>query len=139
MAKPRALAKRPRRAMWTPLLLVPLAAACIGDIGGGGTGASSTNPNQIECVKGESDAIAVPLQRINDTQFAEVVKELFGPTVTLEAPFPKPLSGYPYSTYSGANPMGDGQVQSVMEAAEAVAMQVADLVPACNGDELGCA
>lgn len=75
--------------------------------------------------------LAVPLQRLNDTQYNSIVAELFGPQVTVTTAFPPPISGYLYSTYSGANPMGEAQTQAAMEAAEAVAMQVADIVPAC--------
>ena len=81
----------------------------------------------------------MPLQRINDTQYGDIIAELFGPTVMVQSAFPAPLSGYPYTTYSGANPMGEEQVKAAFDAAESVAMQVADLVPACASGETACA
>jgi hypothetical protein len=59
--------------------------------------------------------------------------------VTVQSPFPVPLTGYPYTTYSAANPMGEEQVQAAFDAAESVAMQVVDLVPACSSNEAACA
>ncbi|MBC8131354.1 MAG: DUF1588 domain-containing protein [Deltaproteobacteria bacterium] len=75
--------------------------------------------------------LAVPMQRINDAQYKSIIADLFDSKVTVQTAFPPPISGYLYTTYSAANPMGEGQSQAVLEAAEAVALQVADIVPAC--------
>jgi hypothetical protein len=85
--------------------------------------------------------LAVPLQRLNDLQYSSIVAQLFGGRVMVTTVFPPPLTGYLYSTYSGANPMGEAQTQAALEAAEAVAMQVADIVPGCStvSAETSCA
>ena len=85
--------------------------------------------------------LAVPLQRINDTQYNAIVADLFSSKVTVQTAFPAPIIGYLYSTYSGANPMGEAQTQAVLDAAEAVASQVADIIPACSSvsAETSCA
>jgi Protein of unknown function (DUF1588)/Protein of unknown function (DUF1592)/Protein of unknown function (DUF1595)/Protein of unknown function (DUF1585)/Protein of unknown function (DUF1587) len=99
-------------------------------------------PTLTACVNASAGApFPVPLQRLNTAQYQSIVSELFGPTITMQNAFPAPLTGYPYTTYSGANPMGEGQTQAVLEAAESVAMQVADIVPACTSvaAETSCA
>ena len=138
-----------------PLLVAALqVAGCSGEIGatsaeekvggggptGGGPGLpTGGGPSGAACANPGSGPYAVPLQRINDTQYGDIIAELFGPTVMVESTFPPPLSGYPYTTYSGANPMGEEQVKAAFDAAESVAMQVADLVPACASGETACA
>ncbi|MEO8212950.1 MAG: DUF1592 domain-containing protein [Myxococcales bacterium] len=103
------------------------------------------NPNTQFAVNCPSNTpvppLAVPLQRLNDLQYSNIVGQLFGGQVTVKAAFPPPLTGYLYSTYSGANPMGEAQTQAALEAAEAVAIQVADIVPACSmvSAETSCA
>jgi len=79
------------------------------------------------------------MYRINREQFARAVRDLFGDAVTVDATYPAPLQGYLFSTYTEANPTATAQVRPIMEAAEGVAMQVVDLVPACEGDESTCA
>jgi Protein of unknown function (DUF1592)/Protein of unknown function (DUF1588)/Protein of unknown function (DUF1595)/Protein of unknown function (DUF1585)/Protein of unknown function (DUF1587) len=101
----------------------------------GTSGASGTGDPNVLLSCGSvptGSPLAVPLQRINDTQYNSIITELFGSTVAAQTAFPAPLSGYLYSTYSGANPMGEEQVQAALDAAESVAMQVADIVPACS-------
>jgi hypothetical protein len=102
---------------------------------------SSTDPAAVAaaCAKTGSGPYSVPLQRLNDSQYGAIIADLFGPSVVVQSPFPAPLSGYPYTTYSAANPMGEEQVQGALDAAESVAMQVADVVPACASDETSCA
>ncbi len=139
--------------------LVPLLAAalqmagCSGEIGGtsisaqvgagGPTGGPGTKtgdvPSAAQCATMGSGPFAVPLQRINNKQYGDIITELFGPTVVVQNSFPAPLTGYPYTTYSAANPMGEEQVKAAFDAAESVAMQVADLVPACTSNETTCA
>ncbi|MCA9619066.1 MAG: DUF1592 domain-containing protein, partial [Myxococcales bacterium] len=84
-------------------------------------------------------ALSVPMQRINLAQFQEVATELFGPGLVFSGTYPAPLQGSPFSTYAAANPLADAEVGEVMEATEAVAMQVVDRLPACSGDERACA
>ena len=126
-------------------------AGCSGEIGGssgsGRTGAggplggpgSTTGGGPTGAACAGSGPFAVPLQRINGAQYGDMIAELFGPTVVVQNSFPAPLSGYPYTTYSAANPMGEEQVAAAFDAAESVAMQVADLVPACPSNETTCA
>lgn len=108
-----------------------------GDPGGGGM---TPSPTLADC-SGIPNGVpaAVPLQRLNRAQYAQVVNELFGTAAATAAGFPPSLAGYPFATYSSANPMGESQVQAALDAAEAVAMQVADQVPACSGNETNCA
>jgi hypothetical protein len=140
------------------------AAGCQGRIGGGGgsatamggSGGSGGNagppaasdagtsddgnaPPASACTTGDMLPIAVPLQRINDTQWNAIIAQLFGDKIASTAPFPPPSTAYPYRTYSAANPTGEGEAQAILEAAEAVAMQVVDTVPPCTGDETQCA
>jgi hypothetical protein len=91
------------------------------------------------CTSGASLPIAVPLQRFNDAQFNSVVRQLFGSTIVATMPFPPPSTSYPYTTYSAANPTGEGEAEAILAAAESVAMQVVDTVPACASDETTCA
>src|SRR5262245_42348231 len=118
-----------------------LAAGCTGSFGstgGGGGGGGPPPASESECVA-EAGRTAVPLQRLNAAQFAQVVRELWDGQVDVPPDFPAALTGYPYTTYGAANPMGEGEAEAVLGAAEAVALQVADLVPRCSGDETTCA
>jgi Protein of unknown function (DUF1592)/Protein of unknown function (DUF1588)/Protein of unknown function (DUF1595)/Protein of unknown function (DUF1585)/Protein of unknown function (DUF1587) len=139
--------------LWSLLVVALQVAGCSGEIGGtsiggrvgggGPTGGPSSmtgnGPAGAACANAGSGPFAVPLQRINDAQYADIIAELFGPTVNVQNSFPASLSGYPYTTYSAANPMGEEQVKAAFDAAESVAMQVADLVPACSSNETSCA
>lgn len=125
-----------RRWLVAPALAAALAAGCTGDIGDDRDDGPPIDP---DAVCSEAAALEVPLQRINADQFREVVKELFGDAVVVDDGFPVPVKGYAYSTFSAANPVADAQVKPIMETVEAIAMQVADIVPACSGDEVACA
>jgi hypothetical protein len=128
-------------------------AGCSGEIGGtsasgktGGPGPSGgpgtttgAGPGGAACANAPTGPYAVPLQRIDDTQYSAIIAELFGSSVVVQNPFPSPLTGYPYTTYSAANPMGEEQVKAAFDAAESVAIQVADMVPACTANETSCA
>lgn len=83
--------------------------------------------------------LVVPMQRITSTQWRELVDELFGPGLVYDNGFPIPLKGYAYSTYSDANVVGGAEAKAIMETAESVAIAAVDRVPACAGDETGCA
>jgi hypothetical protein len=126
------------RAVWPGALalLAGAALACTGDIG---DDQDEGPPGGPEAICAADAALTVPLQRINADQFQEVVTELFGEGVALGASFPVPVKGYAYSTYSAANPVADAQVKPILETVEAIAMQVADQIPACTGDETACA
>ncbi|HVX93414.1 MAG TPA: DUF1592 domain-containing protein [Polyangia bacterium] len=111
---------------------------------GGATssGAGGSTPSNTVCANGDAMPITVPIQRINDTQWNTVVGQLFGASVAnaaSAAAFPAPSTSYLYTTYSAGNPTGEGESQAILEAAEAVALQVVDTVPACSGDETACA
>jgi hypothetical protein len=114
-----------------------LLAGCKGDIGGEDPGKVPETDPEAACTPDAS--LEVPLQRINVTQFRRVIAELFGDDLVYDDAFPVPLQGYAYSTFSAANPVADAQVKPIMETAEAIAMQVADRIPACSGDETACA
>jgi hypothetical protein len=117
------------------LLVAASAAACTGDIGDG----KDAPPIDPEAVCSAEAALEVPLQRINAAQFRQVVTDLFGDGLVFDDGFPVPVKGYAYSTYAAANPVADAQVKPIMETVEALAMQIADRVPACSGDETACA
>lgn len=126
---------RVSRVAWTLFL-----AGCAGKIGSGAPDDGVDDPNldpQAECA--DAATLGVPMQRINQAQFRQVVRELFGDDLVYEDTFPPPLLGFPFSTFSAANPVAGAQVKPIMEVAEAIAMQVADRVPACAGDETACA
>jgi hypothetical protein len=112
--------------------------SCTGQIGPGVEDGDGPNPNPQDICSDEAPLL-VPMQRITAPQFEQVMTELFGEGLDFSAPFPAPLAGYAYSTYSAANPVADGQVKPIMEAVEAIAMQAVDRVPACSGDETACA
>jgi Protein of unknown function (DUF1588)/Protein of unknown function (DUF1592)/Protein of unknown function (DUF1595)/Protein of unknown function (DUF1585)/Protein of unknown function (DUF1587) len=115
-----------------------LAAACVGGIGGdAGEDAPGSIPQGESC--SPEAAFDVPMHRITRSQFAVLVTELFGESVQISADFPGALQGAGYSTYAAANPTAQSEVRPIMDAAEAVAMQVVDLVPACSADETACA
>jgi hypothetical protein len=115
------------------------ALGCVGSVGSGETDIDdpNKNPQNPECTA--DTALVVPMQRLNIAQFRQVVTELFGEGIVFDDAYPAPLSVEPYSTYSALNPIADAQVKPIMETVEAVAMQVADRVPACTGDEAVCA
>ena len=141
--------ENPCQGSWVGILVLALA-GCVGVVhppgsngGGSSTGGSSTDAGIIPgdangatvnlCLNTSAGSpFPVPLQRINAAQYGSIVSQLFGATIVVPSAFPAPLSGYPYTTFSGANPMGEGQSQGVLEAGEAVAIQVADLVPVCS-------
>ncbi len=110
-------------------------AACTGSIGDAPDGPGTDQ--QPLC--SESPVFDVAMYRINADQYARAVHDLFGDQVVVDATFPSPLQGYLFSTYTEANPTATAQVRPIMDAAESVAMQVVDLVPACDGDEAACA
>jgi len=114
-----------------------LMAACVGNIGGDADEDASSIPQAESC--SDEAAFDVPMHRITRWQFARVVADLFGDSVQVSADFPGPLQGSGYSTYASANPTAHSEVRPIMDAAEAVAMQVVDLVPACDADETACA
>jgi hypothetical protein len=118
------------------LTLVAGLSSCIGEIGSGVEGGPEPDP-QIMC--SDEAPLSVPMQRITASQFEQVMTELFGEGLDFGAAFPRPLATYAYSSFSAANPVADAQVKPIMEATEAIAMQVADRIPACNGDETACA
>ena len=120
------------------LTLAASLSACTGQIGPG-VGDGDGPENNPENICSEEAPLVVPLQRITAPQFEQVMTELFGSGLDFSVAFPAPLAGYGYSTDSGANPVADGQVKPIMEATEAIAMQVADRIPACSGDETACA
>jgi hypothetical protein len=93
----------------------------------------------MSCTNGDKLPIAVPTQRLNATQFNAVIGSLFGPKIAPKVPFPPSAPSAPYETYSSANSTGEGEAEAILEAAESVAMQVVDIVPACAGAEPGCA
>lgn len=101
--------------------------------GGGGSSSSTV------CANGDAMPITVAIQRINNTQWSTVVGQLFGANIATTTAFPAPSTSYLYSTYSAGNPTGEGESQAILEAAESVALQLVDTVPACTGDETGCA
>lgn len=117
-----------------------LGAACVGNIGDGGV-EGVDEPGSIPHGESCSDEAAydVPMHRVTRWQYARLVADLFGDSVQISADFPAPIAGSLYSTYTTANPTAHGEVRPIMDAAEAVAMQVVDLVPACNSDETACA
>ncbi|MFO0549150.1 MAG: DUF1588 domain-containing protein [Polyangiaceae bacterium] len=94
------------------------------------------NPDPESCSADAS--MVVPMQRIDPIRYRQVIDELFGADIVFDG-FPRPLNGYPYSTYSDANPAGASETRAFMEVAEAIAIQVADRIPACGGDETSCA
>ena len=112
--------------------------SCIGEIGPAAGDDDGPGPGPQNLCSDEAP-LMVPLQRINIAQFEQVMTELFGEGLVLDQSFPVPLQGYPYSTFSAANPVADAQVKPIMETVEAIAMQVADRIPACSGDETACA
>ena len=120
------------------LTLAALSSSCTGQIGPGVEDGDGPDKNPQNVCSDEAPLL-VPMQRITAPQFEQVMTELFGEGLDFGAQFPAPLAGYAYSTYSAANPVADGQVKTIMEAAEAIAMQVADRIPACSGDETACA
>ena len=103
----------------------------------GTTTPGTTTP--AACQNGDSLPIGFPIQRINNTQFSAIVSQLFGSKISVSSPFPVPSTSDPYTTYSAANPTGEGESQTILEASEAVAMQVVDTVPACTSNETTCA
>ncbi|MBL9027273.1 MAG: DUF1592 domain-containing protein [Myxococcales bacterium] len=117
-------------------LLAGAVLGCTGDIG---DDQDEDPPEGPEAICAADAALTVPLQRINADQFRQVVTELFGEGIVFDTGFPVPVKGYAYSTYSAANPVADAQVKPILETVEAIAMQVADRIPACPGDETTCA
>lgn len=114
-------------------LFAALGASCNGRIGDPPDGID----NRPECAV---DApLVVPMQRITSAQWREMIDELFGPGLVYEDGFPIPLKGYAYSSYSAANVVGGAEAKAILETAESVAMAAVDRVPACAGDETGCA
>lgn len=88
----------------------------------------------------ETLALSAPLSRLNQRRFQQVTSDLFGSGLDYQAkPFPRTLDGPGYSTYANANPLDLNNVKAIMEAAESIAMQVVDRVPACSGEEEDCA
>ncbi|MEM9696284.1 MAG: DUF1588 domain-containing protein, partial [Myxococcota bacterium] len=137
-----ALDRKTIRRPSVPRLVTCLTLALVGCTGviGGDEGDGDRAPPSDTAEHCSSDpSFSVPLARINRAQFETIVTDLFG-AIDVPGTFPAPLRGYLYTTYAGANPVGETEVDAIMDVAEAIGMQVVDQVPPCtDDDEPACA
>lgn len=92
--------------------------ACVGEIGGGPDKDGATGTAVDPCT-----AFAVPMRRLSGAQYANTIDDLFAGAVTPGAQFPASSKGYMFKTYVEANGISLSSVESIMKAAEDVALQ----------------
>jgi uncharacterized protein DUF1592/uncharacterized protein DUF1588/uncharacterized protein DUF1595/uncharacterized protein DUF1585/uncharacterized protein DUF1587 len=94
--------------------------ACIGHIGGG-EGEPGVDGQSLDC-----SSTVVPLRRLSRARYERTIVDLFGGLVTPSASFPTSSPGYAFDSYAEANGISLPGVESIMQAAEEVAVQAVD-------------
>ncbi len=106
-----------------------------------GTTLNPTGPmgTQMQPLCQGPQPMRVPTQRLNDTQYLQVLQDLFGTGVTLDPAFPV-SSGALYSTYPESNIVQQQTVQALADTADELTATLADTLPTCTGGvEATCA
>src|SRR5690348_14603239 len=73
-----------------------------------------------------TQSIVVPIRRMNDLQYRNTVRDLFGGVVTGSPSFPETIMNGGYSTMADSNTVSQLGAERIQDAAESTALQVID-------------